>query len=42
MTDAAVARPSDFALPDHTGGTFRLSDALRRAAVVVTFQRGDW
>ncbi len=39
---AGVQRPSDFALPDHTGGTFRLSDALRERSVIVLFYRGDW
>lgn len=35
-------RPLDFALPDHTGATFRLSEALRERTVVVVFNRGDW
>jgi len=32
----------DFALPDHTVSTFRLSDALREGTVVLLFYRGDW
>jgi peroxiredoxin len=36
------ARPIDFALPDHAGGTYRLSDALRQGTVGVVFYRGDW
>lgn len=36
------ARPIDFTLPDHAGGSFRLSDALRERTVVVLFYRGDW
>lgn len=37
-----VTRPVDFTLPDHAGGSFRLSDALRDRTVVVLFYRGDW
>lgn len=37
-----MTRPLDLALPDHTGRTFRLSDALREGTVVVLFYRGDW
>jgi peroxiredoxin len=37
-----MARPVDFSLPDTTGTTFRLSDALRERTVVVLFYRGDW
>jgi peroxiredoxin len=37
-----VARPLDFALADHRGGTFRLSEALRERTTVVLFYRGDW
>lgn len=37
-----MTRPADFALPDHTGRSFRLSDALRGHTVVVLFYRGDW
>lgn len=39
---SAIARPIDFALPDHAGGTFQLSTALREQTVVVLFYRGDW
>ena len=38
----AMARPIDFALPDHAGATFRLSATLRASTVVVLFYRGDW
>ena len=38
----AMARPTDFAFPDHAGVTFRLSMALREPAVVVLLYRGDW
>lgn len=37
-----MPRPINFALPDHDGGTFRLSTALRESTVVVLFYRGDW
>jgi len=37
-----VPRPSDFELPDHAGGSFRLSEALRGRTVVLIFYRGDW
>lgn len=37
-----MTRPLDFSLPDHRGGTFRLSEALREQTVVVLFYRGDW
>lgn len=37
-----IVRPTDFELPDHAGGTFRLSTALREGTVVVVFYRGDW
>lgn len=39
---SALARPINFALADHAGGTFRLSTALREGTVVVLFYRGDW
>jgi len=39
---SASARPIDFALLDHAGGTFQLSTALREQTVVVLFYRGDW
>jgi peroxiredoxin len=39
---AAAMRPIDFALPDHAGGTYRLSDELATHSVVVVFYRGDW
>jgi peroxiredoxin len=32
----------EFALPDHEGRTFRLSEALMKRTVVVLFYRGDW
>lgn len=38
----AMSRPIDFTLPDHAGGSFRLSDALRERTVVLLFYRGDW
>jgi peroxiredoxin len=37
-----VTRPLDFALPDHAGGTYRLSAELAQRSVVVVFYRGDW
>jgi len=37
-----MTRPIDFALPDHAGGIFRLSEALRERTVVLLFYRGDW
>jgi len=32
----------DFELTDQAGQPWRLSDALRRSAVVLVFYRGDW
>jgi len=37
-----VTRPTDFALPDERGATYRLADRLREETVVVLFYRGDW
>lgn len=37
-----MTRPIGFALPDHAGGSFRLSEALRERTVVLLFYRGDW
>ncbi len=37
-----MTRPVDFALPDHAGATFRLSEALRERTVALLFYRGDW
>ena len=37
-----MTRPIDFELRDNSGGTFRLSDALREHTVVLLFYRGDW
>lgn len=42
MMAVAMTRPLDFTLPDHDGGRFRLSDALRERTVIVLFFRGDW
>lgn len=36
------ARAPDFLAPDQTGQSWRLSDALGRAAQVLVFYRGDW
>jgi len=36
------AHAPDFALPDATGHTVRLSDLLERGPVVLTFYRGEW
>ncbi len=35
-------RAPDFALPDSRGRIVRLSDALARGPVVLTFYRGHW
>jgi peroxiredoxin len=32
----------DLTLTDQNGQAWRLSDALRRGAVVLVFYRGDW
>ena len=37
-----MTRPIDFALLDHAGGSFRLSEALRERTVMILFYRGDW
>ena len=37
-----MTRPIDFALADHAGGSFQLSEALRERMVVLLFYRGDW
>ena len=37
-----MTRPIDFALADHAGGSFHLSEALRERTVVLLFYRGDW
>jgi peroxiredoxin len=34
--------PNDFALPDHRGGVFRLSDRLGCGHTIVIFYRGHW
>jgi len=37
-----MTRPLDLTLLDHSGGAFRLSEALGERSVVVLFYRGDW
>ncbi len=43
---SATNRPGDavedFELPDHEGKSWRLSDQLVRAPVLLIFYRGDW